>query len=77
LEATADPEGRGLQLRGLEPLPVRRGDLEPVVVDGLLRLARLADAVGPTLRRHPDAGVRGSAAVLAARAHPLLAGLDV
>jgi hypothetical protein len=77
LESTADPQGRGLQLRGLEPLPVRRGDLEPVVVDGLLRLARLADAVGPTLRRHPDASVRRSAAVLAARAHPLLAGLDV
>jgi hypothetical protein len=75
LDATADPDGRGLQLRGLEPKPIRRGDLEPIVVDGLLRLARVADAAGQALRDHPDPAVRRSAAVIAARAHPLLAGL--
>jgi len=76
LDATADPDGRGLQLRGLEPRPVRRSDLDPLVVTGLLRLARLADGLGRTLGDHPDARVRCSAAVLAATAHPLLAGLD-
>jgi hypothetical protein len=76
LDATADPDGRGLQLRGYEPKPVRRGELEPIVVDGLLRLARLAEAESHSLRDHPDRAVRRSAAVLAARAHPLLAALD-
>jgi hypothetical protein len=55
---------------------MRRSELEPVVVNGLLRLARLADSVSQTLRHHPDPSVRRSVAVLAARAHPLLAGLD-
>jgi len=45
-------------------------------VNGLLRLARLAQSISQVLREHPDAGVRRSAAVLAARAHPLLAALD-
>jgi hypothetical protein len=46
------------------------------VVNGLVRLARLAESVSHVLREHPDAEVRRSAAVLAARAHPLLAALD-
>jgi hypothetical protein len=76
LEGTADPDGRGLQLRGLEPRPLRRDDIEPKLVEGLLRLARLADSIGHVLREHPDPQVRRSAAILAARAHPLLAALD-
>jgi hypothetical protein len=76
VDGTADPEGRGLQLRGLEPRPIARADLEPRVVEPVLRLARLADGLGATLRDHPDPDVRRSAAILAARAHPLLAALD-
>jgi len=63
-------------LRGLEYQPVSRTDLDPLIVEPLLRLARLAESVGYTLRRHPDPQVRRSAAVLAARAHPLRAALD-
>jgi hypothetical protein len=76
LDASADPDGRGLQLRGSEPHPVRRSEFDPLVLDGLLRLARLADGLGHTLREHPDQEVRRSAAILAARAHPLLAAFD-
>jgi len=50
--------------------------LDPAVVDAVGRLARLADSVSGTLRDHPDAAVRRSAAILAARAHPILAVLD-
>jgi hypothetical protein len=46
------------------------------LIDPLLRLARLADAVGTRLLDHPDPRVRRSAAVVAARAYPLLLGLD-
>ena len=47
-----------------------------MVLDGLLRLARLAGTVADALRDCPDASVRRSAAVLAARAHPLRATFD-
>jgi hypothetical protein len=77
LNGSADPDGRGLQVRGLEPRPFRRGELDPNAVDGLIRLARLADSLGATLRDHPDPSVRRSAAILAARAHPLLIAFDV
>jgi hypothetical protein len=76
LAATANPDGPGLLLRGLEFQPLRRADFDPRVVEPLLRLARLAEATADTLRDHPDAAVRRSAAVLAARAHPLRVGLD-
>jgi hypothetical protein len=42
----------------------------------LLRLARLGDTVGSRLADHPDPRVRRSAAIVAARAYPLLLGLD-
>jgi len=50
--------------------------LDPFVVEALLRMARLAGSVGDALRDCPDASVRRSAAILAARAHPLTAALD-
>jgi hypothetical protein len=61
--------------RGLEYQPVTRADLEPRLVESLIRLARLADSVAESLREHPDSAVRRSAAILAARAHPVRAGL--
>jgi hypothetical protein len=118
LEATADPDGHGLLLRGREFAPCTFGssearpsdpDLarparvmsseggvagasllaEPGVtsslaadpslmrlIEPLLRLARLADATGTRLIDHPDPCVRRSAAIVAARAYPLLLGLD-
>jgi hypothetical protein len=51
-------------------------DLDPFVVNALIRLARLAGAVGDALRDCPDPGVRRSAAVLAARAYPVRAAFD-
>ena len=63
-------------LRGCEYQPCSRTDFDPLVLEGLLRLARLADSVADTLRDCPDPKVRRSAAVLAARAHPLLAAFD-
>jgi hypothetical protein len=47
-----------------------------VAVDGLLRLAHLSEAIADALSDHPQAPVRRAAASLAARAYPLLAGLD-
>jgi hypothetical protein len=76
LNGTADPDGRGLLVRGLEHQPVTRAGLDPHVVEPLVRLARLAERNAVLLRDHPDSAVRRSAAVLAARAHPLRAGLD-
>lgn len=73
LDGTADPDGRGLLQRGSEYEPRRRADYDPQLPELLLRLARLAEAVADTVRDHPDPGVRRSAAVLAARAHPLRA----
>ena len=63
-------------LRGREYQPSFRSDFEPVVLDGLLRLARLAGTVADALRDCPEASVRRSAAMLAARAHPLRATFD-
>ena len=74
--ATANPDGPGLLERGLEYEPRDAKAFEPVVVAGLVRLARLAETVGDTLREYPDADVRRSAAILAARAHPVLAAFD-
>jgi hypothetical protein len=50
--------------------------LEARLVESMRRLARLGDAVGARLLDHPDAQVRRSAAIVAARAYPLLLGLD-
>jgi hypothetical protein len=75
-DATANPDGRGLLLRGEEYLPRSPDDFDPLVLSAVLRLARLADAVAGDLRECPDARVRRSAAVLAARAHPLRAAFD-
>jgi hypothetical protein len=74
--ATANPDGPGLLERGSEFQPVLQADLDARVVHALVRLARLADSVAEMLRECPDAAVRRSAAVLAARAHPVRAGLD-
>ncbi len=76
LNGTADPDGRGLLLRGREYQPLRRTDVDPVVLESVLRLARLAETAAEQLRQHPDAAVRRSAAVLAARAHPIRAAFD-
>jgi len=63
-------------LRGLEYDPLARADFDPLVLDALIRLARLAGTVADALRDCPDADVRRSAAVLAARAHCLRAAFD-
>jgi hypothetical protein len=77
LDATANPDGPGLLLRGREHQPLLRSDLEDAqVVSALIRLARLAESVAEALRDCPDARVRRSAAVLAARAHPIRVALD-
>jgi hypothetical protein len=76
LGGTANPEGTGLLLRGHEYQPVHRADFDPLIVDGLVRLARLADSVAEHLKDCPDSSVRRSAAALAARAHPIRIGLD-
>jgi hypothetical protein len=75
--ATANPDGPGLLERGREFQPSLASDLDPFVVDKMVRLAHLAEAVAEALRDYPDPRVRRSAAVLAARAHPVLAALDV
>jgi hypothetical protein len=62
--------------RGREFQPTQANALDPVLLDGVVRLARLAETVSHTLRDCPDASVRLSAAVLAARAHPILAAFD-
>ena len=74
--ATANPDGPGLLERGREYQPRRTEDFEPLVVEALVRLARLTDSVAETLRDYPDANVRRSAAVLAARSHPIRAAFD-
>lgn len=63
-------------LRGDEYQPSFRPDFDPLVLDGLLRMARLAGTVADALRDCPNPHVRRSAAVLAARAHPLRAAFD-
>jgi hypothetical protein len=62
-----------LLLRGSETSPRQRADFDQHLIDGLLRLARLADSVASYVRDHPDQQVRRSAAILAAQAHPLRA----
>jgi hypothetical protein len=74
--ATANPDGRGWLERGREYEPTPIEAFEPEVVDAVARLARLADSVSASLREHANPDVRRSAAVLAARAHPILAALD-
>jgi hypothetical protein len=76
LSGTANPDGPGLLVRGLEYQPLSRADFDPPLVDSLLRLARLAESVADSLRECPRADIRRSAAVLAARAHPLRAAFD-
>jgi hypothetical protein len=76
LDGTANPDGGGLLLHGHEYQASFRPEFDPLVLDGLLRLARLAGTIADALRDCPDADVRRSAAVLAARAHPLRAAFD-
>jgi hypothetical protein len=74
--ATANPDGPGLLLRGAEFQPVSKDAFDPGIVDAMLRLARLSAAAADALRDNPDPAVRRAAAALAARAHPVRAGLD-
>lgn len=76
LDGTANPEGPGLLLRGREYQPAQRAELDPQVLTALVRLARLAETVADALRECPDVQARRSAAILAARAHPLRAAFD-
>jgi hypothetical protein len=61
---------------GREYTPTRGTAFDQDVTRALVRLARLAEDVSRVLRDHPDPLVRRSAAVLAARAHPIRAALD-
>jgi hypothetical protein len=76
LDGTANSDGAGLLVRGLEYQPQRREDFCSHVLDPLIRLALLADEIAEHLRDSPDPAVRRSAAVLSARAHPLLVAFD-
>jgi hypothetical protein len=76
LHGTANPDGPGLLVRGQESQPLLRADLDSHTIDALMRLARLAGSVADALRDCPDPAVRRSAAILAARAHPLRAAFD-
>jgi len=62
--------------RGREYEASHADQFEPLMLAWTVRLARLADDISETLRDCPDASVRRSAAVLAARAHPILAAFD-
>jgi hypothetical protein len=74
--ATANPDGPGLLLPGHEFAPVRRQAFDARAVAGVLRLARLSAEAADAWGQCPDARVRRAAAVLAARAYPVRAGLD-
>ncbi|GAC1314812.1 MAG: hypothetical protein NVSMB2_04890 [Chloroflexota bacterium] len=74
--ASGDTEPTGLVLAGDEFERARLDTFDPVVLDAVTRLARLAASLCETLGSHPDGDVRRSVALLAARAHPLLLGLD-
>jgi hypothetical protein len=76
-DGTANPDGPGFLMRGQVFEPIFREDLDPRVVDAVVRLARLAGEVAETLRDCPGPIVRRSAAVLAARAHPIRVAFDV
>ncbi len=75
--ATANPDGPGLLERGREFEPTRLDAFDPLAAGAVLRLARLSARVADALGDCPDQGVRRSAAILAARAHPVLAAFDV
>jgi hypothetical protein len=75
-DGTANPDGPGLLLRGNEYRLVTPADLDPLVVHALVRLARLAESLTETVRDCPHDSVRRSAAILAARAHPIRVALD-
>ena len=62
--------------RGREFQRTLPGEFNTVAVAGMVRLARLAQQASTYLRDSPDADVRRSAALLAARAHPVLAAFD-
>ena len=74
--ATANPDGPGLLERGREFEPTLLDQFDPVVVGSLVRLATLSDSVAEMLRECPNASVRRSVAILAARAHPIRAAFD-
>lgn len=74
--AAANPDGPGALEPGREFAPTPVDNFDPLVVALLVRLARLSDEVADALRECPDPRVRGSAAVLAARAHPIRAAFD-
>jgi hypothetical protein len=74
--ATANPDGPGLLEPGREFEPTRIDELEPQIVELVVRLARLAESFAEVLRECPEPSVRRSAAVLAARAYPVRAALD-
>lgn len=77
----ADPAGRGLLLRGWEHAPVTLAQLDPatplgIAASGLYRLAIVAEEVAELVSDHPSPTIRRAAALLAAQAHPLRAGLE-
>jgi hypothetical protein len=76
LDGSANADGAGLLLRGEEFQPRAITDFEPLPVHALLRLCRLAETVGAELSDCPDLAARRSAAVLAARAHPVRVAFD-
>jgi hypothetical protein len=73
---TANPDGFGLLERGTEFDPTPTEAFDPLVVNALVRLARLSESVVELLRDCPETEVRRSAAVLAARAYPIRATFD-
>jgi hypothetical protein len=76
LHGSANADGPGLLERGREYQPLLGEDLDPAILSAMVRLARLAGSVADALRECPDPGVRRSAAVLAARAHPIRVAFD-
>jgi hypothetical protein len=73
---TANPDGPGLLERGREFQPTAREQLDPLVLEAAVVVARVAQRACEYLRECPEATVRRSAALLAARAHPVLATFD-
>ena len=74
--AAGETEPTGLILAGAGAGRARLESFDPRVVTAVTRLARLAASLTETLGDHPDAAVRRSVAILAARAYPVLLGLD-
>jgi hypothetical protein len=81
-DSVASADGGGLLVRGSIASPITRYELaaqDPsmaIAVDGLLRLAHLSESIEEALGDHPEPRVRRAAASLAARAYPLLSGLE-